>query len=315
MIKWWSRLNERSIRKSRLGIALMLSLFLLFPLNTFSYKATANTPTAVGRGLAWLESHRNAAGGWGSAASIRDTAAAVQVLSFLRPASASLPPAYAWLLNRPARSHADQARIALLTSRWPRSTALLASLRADQNPAASQPSRPNAPEGGWGAAAGYTSDSLNTALALAALKGAGSTNSLLPAVAYLVAAQNTDGGWGTAKGAGSSIEITAQVLPSLYTFSGAPGAGEAITRAKQYLLARQNPNGSWGQNSVVQSALAYRALGAASMPAAKAAAAVTFLLNSQSADGSWNGRPYDTALALLALGKQQIYLPAITRRN
>lgn len=294
----------------------LLPLLLLFSWSVAAPSAAAPSP-ALTRGMAWLETQRSAAGGWGAGdTAIRDTTAVVDALGRFKSRSAVLPPAYAWLLSHPARNSADQARIAPLVAGRPGSAALIATLRASQNPVETTTSRPNAPEGGWGVAKGYSSDSVDTALAVIALKAVGvPDSSLLPAVAYLVAAQRSDGGWGVARGADSTLGSTAHVLVALSGFSNAPGVAAAISRGRQYLLARQHGDGGWGAaaSTVVESALAYRALRSGGLPAAVRSSGEQYLLSQQASDGSWNHKPYDTALVIIALGSQEVYLPVARR--
>jgi hypothetical protein len=178
---------------------------------------------------------------------------------------------------------------------------------------------PNVPGGGWGTAPGYASDSLNTALALIALKSANASANPATALNYLIAAQNSDGGWSIVSGSPSDRTSTALAVQALAGYAGASGVQSALDRGKQYLLGGQNGNGSW-DNSVVATALTVKTLHGLNVPPESLDAARSYLSNTQSANGSWNDRVYDTALALIALSNEtppvnggDLYLPLITR--
>ncbi|MFV9507725.1 MAG: prenyltransferase/squalene oxidase repeat-containing protein [Oscillochloridaceae bacterium umkhey_bin13] len=260
------------------------------------------TPSSTG--LTWLESNRNATGRWGSSTVVRDTTAAVAALARLSPNSSALPPAYAWLANKPPRNTAEHARIIAALARGGFNVSQLTSeLLAAQRPVEIFGGNLNAPEGGWGAAPGYNSDSLNTALALEALRAAGMSGGTLPnGVAYLLAASNADGGWGLTRGE-SNLIVTAHVLLALGGYESIAGVPEAITAGGQYLTSRQNADGGWGTggSNVIETGLVLYALQERGIAPANAAGANTFLASRQAADGSWNGRAYDTALALLVV--------------
>ncbi len=65
-------------------------------------------------------------------------------------------------------------------------------------------------------------------------------------VAYLLRAQNDDGGWGGAAGVQSTIEETAMAVSALSRFTGERGATEALQCGVRYLLARVDDD-TWTQ--------------------------------------------------------------------
>ncbi len=69
-------------------------------------------------------------------------------------------------------------------------------------------------------------------------------------VKYLVAAQNSDGGWGGAPGIRSSVEETATVLSALCQFSSRPGVSEVIKSGGEHLITRVE-DGSWTEASPI----------------------------------------------------------------
>ena len=139
------------------------------------------------------------------------------------------------------------------------------------------------------------------------------TDSLLPPLSYLTAAQRGDGGWGLAVGADeSNVALTAGTVLTLVDYSAYYNVGTARANGVARLVAQQNGDGGWGSptSTAYETALAYYALERAGSQAFNQAAAENYLLSHQSGDGSWNGLAYDTAVAVLALGNQFIGLPA-----
>jgi hypothetical protein len=181
----------------------------------------------------------------------------------------------------------------------------------------------NGPEGGWGVGPGYSSDVLDTSLALDALRDAGVVDSLPTAqnaIGYLVAAQNSEGGWGLRVDSDSSnTYFTARALLTLAMLADLIGLQNSISQGSWWLRERQNEDGGWGEASstVSETAVAHLALRRAEPSAYDPTAATRYLLDSQSPDGSWNGSAYDTASAILALSpdKQsfEVYLPLSVR--
>ena len=64
-------------------------------------------------------------------------------------------------------------------------------------------------------------------------------------LAYLLGAQNEDGGWGFHEGSASRAEPTAWALIALVEFASTPAHEEASSRAVQFLGAAQLSDGSW----------------------------------------------------------------------
>gem|GEM_PF-979990 len=259
----------------------------------------------VTRALAWLRSRQVAAvsgaeanGYWEDTAATRsrDTAEALAALTAF---DASFPAAdrdraVQWLVARLTASSDEIARVApaLASGAESASAALRTKLRAVQNA-----------DGGWGLAAGYGSDPLDTALAMLALAGASDTPAaaLDQASAYLLARQGSDGGWGNVAGGASRGSVTAAVLRALK----ATGRQEAVAeRALTWLASKQNPDGGFGDSpstahdtaDVLQ---AFIELGAAAR--IRAGGAVSYLSAGQTAEGSWEGSAYTTGRVLTAL--------------
>lgn len=67
------------------------------------------------------------------------------------------------------------------------------------------------PDGGFGLTEGYTSDIIDTKLALKALTDIGETESMINAVLYIASLQNEDGGFGYQQGLSSNAYLTADI--------------------------------------------------------------------------------------------------------
>jgi sugar lactone lactonase YvrE len=166
-------------------------------------------------------------------------------------------------------------------------TALTALLVARQNA-----------DGGFAPAAGYQSSVLDTAWGLLALRavGFGDAAVIESGLGFLAQRANADGGYGPM--GRSDLFHTAYVLMGLRAHSARFGAPPAAQLAFNWIAGRQAQG---GYGDVIDNAVATLALHAASMDNALYAGAVAALRAAQSADGSWGGDPYATALALSAL--------------
>ena len=137
----------------------------------------AGIPTPAADGVAWLESNQNANGSWGSVLPLIVTSTVIETLVEVDPDSGPLQGGISWLAGQTAANHEFLARQTIALSKIPAQAATAATL-ADQVLAARNPAEPdnllpNWPEGGWGIAPGFETDSLTTALSLLALDGTG----------------------------------------------------------------------------------------------------------------------------------------------
>ena len=131
--------------------------------------------TALPDALTWLAGDENASGSWGSTFEFPDTATVVDVLGRAQPKGAGFSTGTGWLTGHDPADNDEMSRRMLALSHV---TALSLDADADKllasrNLASTDPGAPNYPEGGWGLADGYETDSLTTALALLALETAG----------------------------------------------------------------------------------------------------------------------------------------------
>lgn len=155
-------------------------------------------------------------------------------------------------------------------------------------------------DGGFGGAVEFDSNPLDTAFALMALKTVSNASPAVisNAVNYLLQTQATSGGYSASDNA-SDVYISALASVALQVSANTIPVITSINKTNTWLLSMQKQNGGWG--TVTETSLAYLALlGTTSDPALQNLVS-TSILAQQSADGSWNGDPYVTALALRAL--------------
>lgn len=155
-------------------------------------------------------------------------------------------------------------------------------------------------DGGFGAAAGYASNAQDTAWALAALAASRADYGTVvnQAVDWLLAAQHPSGQWDMAAD-GDALAPTAQVVQALQPYRQLPAAASALSKARAWLLAERGVDATWG--SPMRNAQALLAVLPGLATAATMQSAVGALTSAQRPDGSWEGDPYVTALALRAL--------------
>ncbi|MEI6501946.1 MAG: prenyltransferase/squalene oxidase repeat-containing protein, partial [Armatimonadota bacterium] len=182
---------------------------------------------------------------------------------------------------------------------------------------------------GWTHLPGGVPDADDTAGALLALAGWPAFTGLEDGVKWLLALQNSDGGWPTfCRGWGklpfdkSCDDLTAHALRVLRSAQTAVGAGNlarAVSRGLDYLSSRQRPDGSWVPlwfgnqqapehlNPVLGTSRVLLAWAELDHNAEEALLGLQFLVATQSDDGGWGGAAgvpstvEETALAISAL--------------
>ncbi len=123
-------------------------------------------------------------------------------------------------------------------------------------------------------------------------------------MAYLLSAQNPDGGWGFYQGDTGNVYVTSLVLSTLSQFKTVYNLQTPINNAATWLLTKQNVDGGFGSSpsTVYESALAFIALHESGLPQSQSLQnAIGYINSTQNVNGSWNDDPYSTALALRAL--------------
>lgn len=262
--------------------------------------ATPADGQPVASGAAYLAAEQQAAGDWDSR-QVRFQQATTESLRALGEAGLAAPSRSAaadFLASGEAADNDDLARrIAALAGEGREVGELVDRLVGEA-----------AFEGGWGLTGAFAPDLLDTALAVEALAGFRDPNDevLRRGLAFLLAAQREDGGFPCvlSPDAESHVFCTSQALLALVRFRSAFFLEEEIDAAVAFLRGRLNADGSFGPPGpeiLVSTALAARALAAVPAFGGEVAGVESFLAASQAADGSWQGDPYPTALALRAL--------------
>lgn len=266
----------------------------------FSAAVNAATPE-VERGLAWLAQQPRADGS--IAAEGASIAFPLQVRTETHATLRQLASAPTPLAELIAR---DESTAVEMLAR--KAAALAPAGRDVAGVLAALAQRQNA-DGGFGGASGYRSNPLDTALALRAFKAAGQSQSTLigNAIAYLQSTQAADGSFPF--GDPDSVHSSAEALQALSAFASSYPATSAVGAARTWLASRQ-VQGSYGP--AFENAVAILALIASSVDATPLILPVAALKGGQSADGSWDGDPYVTALALRALAAAAEILPPST---
>jgi hypothetical protein len=262
-------------------------------------------------GVWWLVSVQNTSGSWGQpwfeafkpTTELRDTATVLEAIQPTGLPVASL--ALVWLDTQEFWSFDHLARAtAARASDSQNVEADLAILAAARRPTIADSALPNFPGGGWGAAAGFESDALDTALVLEAFAAAGQSSGMTEPVAFLLACQNADGGFGVRPGEESNLLVSLHAVLALGKFQSIGGVPASIQDGADFVVAHQDATGavgaSPGSETVPATALGSSVLELAGRSAAMALAE-TALTGQQLPNGSWNDDPYDTGLAVIAL--------------
>lgn len=249
-------------------------------------------PPEINDGVAWLLSNQHADGSWQDSAftGSRDTSTVLHTLADFPTAAEATDQGISWLENASAVNLDSLARkIDLFGGSGHDVSGLTAELIDRQNP-----------DGGWGSNGKYGSTSADTALALQALASAGEASSSATgsAIEYLLRVQNGDGGWGT--DGHSSVQTTVEVITAFIAFRGQYPLDVPISNALSWTYTNQNPDGGFGTSpstiyDTAQMLIAMRQLGITSQAAENA---LSYLLDRQAQDGSWQASAYQTALAV-----------------
>lgn len=261
-------------------------------------QAQAQQSAQVARGLGWLQTQvgqdgRLAAEAGSIATPTQTRSEALHTLFLLGTPAATIAPLQAVLLKEADVNTEYLARRAL---------ALAGSGLSQSNMITLLQERQNSDDGGYGGAAGYASYALDTALVLRAQKEspAFGAPSVLSALSYLSTIRNPDGSYSSRGSQGrGQFYVTTHALLAATAWSGQPGAGDIALSGQQWLLAQRNASMHYG--NAAENALALWVLTGLTSHTAILQPLVDALHAEQQPDGSWNGDPYVTAIALRAL--------------
>ncbi len=260
--------------------------------------AHAQHSAQVAKGLGWLQGQVGQDGRLGAeAASIatptQSRSEALHTLSMLGTPAATIAPLQAALLKDADLNTEYLARRALALASSGLSQSSMITLLQE---------RQNGDDGGYGGAAGYASYALDTALVLRAQKAspAFGAPSVLSALSYLSTIRNPDGSYSSRGSQGrGQLYVTVHALLAASAWSGQPGAGDIAASGQQWLLDQRNASMHYG--NAAENALALWVFTGLTSHGTILQPLVDALHAEQQADGSWNGDPYVTAIALRAL--------------
>ena len=282
--------RHRRIDRSPLGVVWLVAS--LFPL-VFPDLSHANS---LDRGIAFLSGTQQDDGSWISpkVRQSQATAEALRALQDLEAEGAARMAAAAFLSESEFEDTDDLARRIEVLAIEGNDVAPLVSLLVGSSVL----------EGGWGLLPNFSSDVLDTALALTALASrSGAEETVQRGLSALLQAQSA-GGWSCISGEDREIFCSAQALSALSSYRTRFFVSQALTDGRSFLSSRRNPDGSYGpagEDSIFNTALVALAWAASGPVGLERLATISFLEAHQGADGSWGGDPYQTALALRAL--------------
>ena len=276
--------------------------FFVFLVVAFCFDAQATSYNSnLSQAVTWLTGQQNSDGSWGANPNLQPvyTSVAVQALARAYNTNAAYYAGVTWLEDHNISNVDLTSRSAeALISHGDSLSASLTYLNNDQY-------NNSGTYAGWGLNGNYTSSTLDTALALIAIKDLGTNANQAAAVTYLQNQQSTTAGnqgWTINSNSNSSsdLSVTAIVIQALARYSGTYSVSGNITNG---LTALNNLLNS--SSPPIQLALAAQA----AQDAGDTVKATTFLNNlvasqgvtSQGGDGSWNEDPYITAVAIRAI--------------
>ena len=285
--------GEQKVKQLARRIILAVASAALYSTLSAGLAQAANTPSpAVVKGTAWLQAQVQSTGALTNehlsiATPLQNRAESLQTFKLL----ATIPVPLADQLAADTQGNTEYlARRAVTLSIAGRdASAITAQLLIRQNA-----------DGGFGGAAGYDSNALDTALVILALKATSysSAQTISAALSYLQSAQQVSGAYSV--GAAEKVYVSAIVLEAFSVYASQYDLNAPIQKTVSYLLSKQIAPGNW-ENSVLSSAVAYLALHDLISLEPTATASTGYLTSNQSPDGSWNSDPYLTAVVLRAL--------------
>jgi len=273
--------------------------FLALAINSHAWAQGADP--AVANGAAWLEAQVQNDGsllneGNSIATPLQSRAevtlalavAATAPSSLVGTVSADIQTNTDYLVRRALALHAAQQNI----------SSLISTLSASQNG-----------DGGWSNAEGYSTNALDTAMAIAALCESSASSAVIGSgIAALQSLQLADGGFGLTNS--DDLYVSLWSLRAFDACATRTSVAQPATALTAWVLAQRNGAGEFGD--VELDAIGLVALIGRTADSTILTPYVNALHSSQAADGSWNEDPYLTALAIGALAAKSSAPPPPT---
>ncbi len=280
---------------SSLTLIMFLTVSLYMPLSITRVMAQENIIDTLNSAIGWLSSNQNADGSWGTDdyEMLRTTSKVTETLAVYGLIPQSIQNAVNWLKNNSPQNNTDLARYLAVPGLADESgITQLVSLQLEY--------------GGWRTESDGSVDNLTTCLAASLLmKNGGYSKEVTKAAFNLLSGQNTDGSWGMIKGENTgSIEMTGLIRSFLIEYQSRTrhNMSAELEKASQWLLSHRYADKSWG--GIEASYMAF--IGLRNDKPEVVSTLSEYFMNKQAADGSWNGSPYDTALAIDLLSSEKL---------
>lgn len=216
-----------TLKKRLLALVLVVGVLMTsIGINVYAAEVTPQE-SAITNAVEWLNSVK-ANGIWGDSNLVNETCEVLQVFNML-DIDTNVSDAYSWLdKNGYAANNDSLSRyIAINTANNDALTKLLGNQNED---------------GGFGLTSDYTSDTLDSLLAMEALMNTEDKcqDEVELLISYLISVQNEDGGWGNNRKSGSNAVFTARIADAIfnYTFQNflqADAVTDSLEKAAAYL--------------------------------------------------------------------------------
>jgi len=266
------------------------------PITLIGSEPSMSTFVDTEAALDWLEQAQREDGFWKDreGSRWRDSTIAIDVLGLLRPEASELALGTQALTAAEAPTLEAVAWRSLVLPEDSRDEHMIETVLAHQHA-----------DGGWGITDEHASNIEDTANILRSFWDVLPYESYTTALSFIAAASNSDGGWGHAPGARSSVSAT---LPALEALSlPVSEHSEELESGRAWLVSKHQTTGEFvyeGRTiSAGDAARALELLFGHDIAGDLFDSTAQWLARSQGESGDWGGSTYATARALLALGK------------
>jgi len=184
-----------------------------------------------------------------------------------------------------------------------RKTSLLASNDEDTSTLVNRLIQNQNSDGGWGFGSGYSSDPLDTALALRALLDSGYADfaGYQKVLAYFNSHQNSDGSFSIKKNSDGQVYLTALIVEELERLNKILDCSYIINSSRQWLINQKNGSGGYG-DGMLETARTLRVI-INDLYSSELESALAYIDESKLTNGSWNEDALTTAAVLSVLNR------------